>query len=170
MTASSAEAERWVAALGLQPHPEGGFYVQVYRAPETIARAHLPGRFQGDRVHSTAIYFLLRGQDFSALHRIQSDEVWHFYDGAPVTIHVIEADGEYRALHLGRDFAAGQAPLQVVSAGCWFGATVDDRSGYALVGCTVAPGFDFADLELGERAALLAQYPQHAALIERLTR
>ncbi len=170
MTDRHGAAQRWITDLGLRPHPEGGYFREAYRASETIAQAHLPARFAGDRVYSTAIYFLLQGDDFSALHRIQSDEIWHFYDGVPVTIHVIDPAGQYTTLRLGRDLAAGEAPLQVLPAGCWFGANLADRNGYALVGCTVAPGFDFADFELPTRAALLERYPQHAAIVEALTR
>jgi predicted cupin superfamily sugar epimerase len=165
-----ADAGRWIERLGLQPHPEGGYYRQTYRAAETIRRDHLPERFGGHRAFSTAIYFLLQGSDFSALHRIRSDEVWHFYDGSPLTVHVIDPGGEYRSIRLGRDLDAGQVPQAVVPAGDLFGASLEDPDGFALVGCTVAPGFDFDDFELPARADLLAQYPQHRELIARLSR
>lgn len=149
-------ADDWVEKLNLTPHPEGGFFAETYRAQGSI-----PGL---ERNFSTAIYFLLKGDQVSTLHRIASDEVWHFYAGSPLTIHVIDPDGDYEELHIGN--ACFQA---VVPAGKWFGATVDDPDGYSLVGCTVAPGFDFVDFELGQRDELLAAFPQHHDLIQRLT-
>jgi predicted cupin superfamily sugar epimerase len=165
-----SDAQRWIEALQLKPHPEGGYFRETYRCEEVVAREHLPSRFSGDRAFSTAIYFLLSETDFSALHRIQQDEVWHHYDGSCLTIHVIDAAGNYTAILLGKDLAAGEQPQAVVKAGCLFGASVNDPRSYVLVGCTVAPGFDFADMTLPSRAQLLAQYPQHRQVIERLTR
>jgi predicted cupin superfamily sugar epimerase len=161
-------AAEWIERLGLVPHPEGGHYREAYRSAEVVPAAALPPRFGGDRAFCTAIYFLLQGQDFSALHRIKQDEVWHFYDGAALTVHVLDDAGEYSTIHLGRD--AGEEPLGVVPAGRLFGATVRDGRSWSLVGCTVAPGFDFADFELPGRAELCRLYPQHRTVIERLTR
>jgi predicted cupin superfamily sugar epimerase len=160
----------WIAALGLAPHPEGGFYRETYRAGETLEASHLPPRFGGRRAHSTAIYFLLPGDQISALHRIKSDEVWHFYAGTALTLAMIHPDGRLEERRLGPDPGRGQTFQAIVPAGCWYGAAVDDRASYALVGGTVAPGFDFADFELGDRAQLLARYPQHRPTILRLTR
>ena len=117
----------------------------------------------GPRAVSTAIYFLLPATEVSALHRIKSDEVWHFYAGYPLTIHMIAATGRYSTI-----VVSAEHPQAVVPAGCWFGATVEN--GFALVGCTVAPGFDFHDFEMAERTAMLATYPQHRHVIERLTK
>jgi predicted cupin superfamily sugar epimerase len=164
------DARYWVEKLGLTAHPEGGHYRQTYRAELTIARAALPAGFGGSRPASTAIYFLLQGEDFSAFHRLQSDEVWHFYAGAPLVVHVIEPNKKCSRILLGRDLAAGQVLQAVVPAGCWFASHVADWSSFALVGCTVAPGFDFEDFEMGKRVELAARYPQHQELIERLTR
>jgi uncharacterized protein len=164
------EARAWVERLGLRRHPEGGYYRETYRSEEGISGNHLPARFGGDRAFSTAIYFLLEGEDFSALHTIKQDEVWHFYEGSSLTIHVIEADGTHAAIRLGRNLGAGEEPQAVVRAGRLFGAVVNDPASFALVGCTVAPGFDFADFEMPTRDSLLARYPQHRDLIERLTR
>jgi uncharacterized protein len=158
-----------IKALGLLPHPEGGYYRETYRSSEAIPNAGLPARFHGPRSHSTAIYYLLRAGERSKLHRIKSDEVWHFYEGDPLTIVAISPAGQLIETSLGRDFAAGQVPQHVVSAGYWFGALPDKGSAFTLAGCTVAPGFDFADFELAERAKLLAAFPQHKAWIERLT-
>jgi predicted cupin superfamily sugar epimerase len=165
-----SEARAWIERLGLRPHPEGGHFRETYRCPEGVARAHLPPRFTGDRAFSTAIYFLLAGEDFSALHTIKQDEVWHFYDGTGLTVHVIDAAGAYAPIRLGRNFRDGEVPQAVVPAGVLFGASVTDPASFALVGCTVAPGFDFADFDMPSRAELCARYPQHRELIERLTR
>lgn len=157
------EANEWIERLGLCPHPEGGHYRETYRSTARVGG--------GDsRAVCTAIYYLLTGKDFSALHRIRSDETWHFYDGAPLRLHLLESDERYRAILLGRDVAAGQRPQAVVSAGVWFGATVEEPGGFSLVGCTVAPGFEFEDFELGDRTRLLQDYPGHRDVIVRLTR
>jgi len=163
------EAKDWIETLQLRPHPEGGFFRETYRAAETIARQHLPPRFSGDRAFSTAIYFLLEGRDFSALHRIRQDEVWHFYDGCSLTITSIAPDGALGVVRLGRAVRAGEVLQAVVRAGCLFGARPSDAGSYSLVGCTVAPGFDFADFEMPTRQELLERYPQHAAQIVQLT-
>jgi predicted cupin superfamily sugar epimerase len=159
-----------IAALNLQPHPEGGWYRETYRATETIAPAGLPERFVGPRSVATAIYFLLTSESFSALHRIRSDEQWHFYSGSPLTVHVIHPDGRYAPIKLGQDLALGETFQAVVPHGCWFGATVDAPGSYALVGCSVAPGFDFADFEMADGDLLSKEFPQHKALIRQLTR
>ncbi|WP_257287567.1 MULTISPECIES: cupin domain-containing protein [unclassified Endozoicomonas] len=164
------DANGWIEALSLQPHPEGGFFRETYRSDEVVARDSLPDRFSGERNFSTAIYYLLEGNDFSAFHRIQQDEIWHFYDGASLTIHVIAPDGNYCAAILGRDIYNGEVPQFVVTAGCLFAVEVNDSSSFVLSGCTVAPGFDFADFEMPSATQLLSHFPQHAALIERLTR
>ena len=168
------DSKQWIRALQLRRHPEGGWFREVYRSEETIPHESLPSRFSGDRSFSTAIYFLLEGAEFSAFHRIRQDELWHFYEGASLTIHRIDPDGNYSAIRLGRNTQAGESLVVVVQAGQLFGATVDVDPGascsYSLVGCTVAPGFEFADFEMPSRRELLEQYPQHRQLIEQLTR
>jgi len=148
------------------PHPEGGFFKEVYRSHERIAEDALPERFGGGRVFSTAIYFLLTAGEFSRLHRIRQDEVWHFYDGDSLLLHRIRPDGEHVKHLVGR---LGDAlPLAVVPAGDYFGAEVSG-DGYSLVGCTVAPGFEFDDFEMPSRDEIYTQFRQHAELIQRLT-
>jgi uncharacterized protein len=166
------EAARWVARLGLAPHPEGGWFRETYRAADTIRADALPASFGGARNASTAVYFLITRDVFSALHRIRSDELWHFYAGDPVTMTLLDADGRgaLTTVRLGCDPAGDALPQVVVPAGAWFGAEVPPPGAFALVGCTVEPGFDFADFELAARGALVARYPQHRAAIERLTR
>jgi predicted cupin superfamily sugar epimerase len=154
-----------IKQLDLAPHPEGGWYRETYRSEEVIAAHALPEKFTDSRSFCTAIYFLLEQGDFSALHRIKSDELWHFYAGTPLTIHVITAIGHYQQLILGeKDFQT------LVPAGSWFGAEINGDGPYALVGCTVSPGFDFADFEMGDRNTLLHHFPAHAAIIRRLTK
>lgn len=159
----------WITRLKLQPHPEGGWFRETYRTPERIEASALPARFQGDRTFSTAIYFLLEGTQFSAFHSIKSDEIWHFYDGDTLNIHVISPDGEYSRIRLGRNPGTGEVLQAVVSAGCWFGAELEYKERFALVGCTVAPGFDFDDFEIAARDDLLSQYPQLHDIIKRLS-
>lgn len=166
----SIDAKYWIERLGLESHPEGGYFRQTYRSELMIPPQALPSTFGGPRAVSTAIYFLLEGNNFSAFHRLRSDEMWHFYAGSPLLVHVIDPAGHYSAILLGNDPEAGQAFQAVVRAGCWFASHVADWKNWALVGCTVAPGFEFEDFEMGKRNELMAAYPQHRALIERLTR
>ena len=167
---SGKDAKYWIEKLGLEPHPEGGYYRQTYRADLVVAKEALPAGFTGARAVSTAIYFLLEGKNFSAFHRLRSDEVWHFYAGDPLVVQVISREGECSAIFLGRDVEAGQVLQAVVPAGCWFASHVADWKSWALVGCTVAPGFDFEDFEMGKRGELVREYPRHRGVIERLTR
>lgn len=163
-------AQDWIDHLDLDAHPEGGYFRETYRIDESIPAEALPDRFDGGRNVAALIYFLLPADAFSALHRIQQDEMWHFYAGAPITLHQIGPDKDYRTHTLGRAVTEGQQLHTVVPAGAWFGATVEADAGYGLVGCTTAPAFEFADFELADRAALTEAYPQHRAIIERLTR
>jgi hypothetical protein len=167
---NNRDARYWIEKLGLEPHPEGGYFRQSYKAELELAKEALPAGFTGPRAASTAIYFLLEGENFSAFHRLRSDEVWHFYAGDPLVVHGIEPDGKYFSILLGRDLEAGQVLQAVVPAGCWFASHVADWKSFAVVGCTVAPGFEFEDFEMGQRKELAATYPQHGGLIERLTR
>ena len=165
----SEDAEHWIAALGLQPHPEGGFFRETWRAPEGVAHDGLPHRFPGSRSLGTAIIYLLRAGDHSRFHRLRADEVWHLYDGGPLHLHVLEPGAGDRRLALGRDVGRGESPQCVVPHGAWFGAEPAEGTTFTLAGCTVTPGFEYEDFELGERAALLAAFPAHHALVERLT-
>ncbi len=163
-------ATDWIKRLGLESHPEGGYFRETYRASGIIPGQVLPSSFAGgDRVFSTGIYFLLKSGQSSALHRIQSDELWHFYAGSGLTIVTLASTGERRDLLLGSNFEEGEQFQAWVPAGSWFGAYVTSADSYALVGCTVAPGFDFRDFEMGERQSLIDQFPQHQDIISRLT-
>ncbi len=159
----------WVTTLDLKPHPEGGYFRETYR-DALLLSADLPEEFEGARAASTGIYYLLAQGDMSALHRIKSDELWHHYEGATLSIHVLHPDGRYERLQLGKDLQAGDRPQAVVPRGAWFGARIESEGAYALCGCTVAPGFDFDDFEMATREALLESYPEQREVIEALTR
>jgi uncharacterized protein len=165
----NANAKYWFEKLQMEPHPEGGYFRQTYRADLILPQQSLPG-FAGARAASTAIYFLLEDRNFSAFHRLKSDEVWHFYAGVALDVHVLDAEGKHAVISLGTDLEAAQLPQAVVRAGCWFGSHVQHWTGWALVGCTVAPGFDFADFELGKREELEKDFPQHREIVRKLTR
>lgn len=156
-----------VDQLELQPHPEGGYFSEIYRNESLIHTKD--GKFPDSRNICTSIYYLLKGRDKSLFHRIKSDEIWHHYEGAPVTIHTIFDDGLYRAYHLGKEIIRGKSPQIVIPAYTWFGVTVDNEESYSLCGCTVAPGFDFKDFELADRYMLLQAFPEHEAIIKELT-
>lgn len=157
-------AQDLIRALQLQPHPEGGYYRETYRAAQQLLTAD-----QQLRSVSTAIYYLLENQDKSHFHRIQSDELWFFHQGQPLEIVYLDGD-EARRIQLGHDLTRGEVPQVLIPAHTWFAAHIPAGTGFALVSCTVAPGFDFADFELADRPALRAQYPQLAGLIELFTR
>jgi uncharacterized protein len=160
--------QKLIQQYHLQPHPEGGYYASTYQASLRINKDVLPESFSGERPISTAIYFLLEQGDFSAFHRIQSDECWHFYEGGPLNLHCISPEGTYRLIELGRESACHYQ--YIVPAGDWFAAEPQHNVPYCLVGCTVSPGFHFDELELAEKKQLTEQYPFHQALIERLCR
>jgi hypothetical protein len=161
-------AEYWIRHLQLSQHPEGGFYRETYRASEKISASSLPSRFSGDRSFSTSIYFLLRSQDRSMFHKIKSDELWHFHAGSHLTLYILDK-GELTTKVLGPDLEKGDSLQIVIPANAWFGAKVEQPNSYTLSGCTVAPGFDFADFELADQAQLLSQFPDQAEIIRELT-
>lgn len=154
----------------LQPHPEGGFYKQTYVASEEIPQSALPKRFAGSRPFSTSIYFLLTKGNFSAFHKIQSDEGWHFYAGGSLEVIILHENGHLQIIRLGSDWLLGEQFQTTVPAGAWFASRCTEGVDYSLVGCTVAPGFDFTDFELAKRSKLIETYPEHAEIITELTR
>ena len=161
-------ADELIRQLNLQPHPkEGGYFREMYRAAE--AHGALPARYQGSRSFSTAIYYLLTPATFSALHRLQSDEIFHFYLGDPVRMLQLDPNGQGRTIVLGSGVQNGQHVQVVVPRGVWQGSCLEPGGKFALLGCTVAPGFEYADYESGIRQALVAQYPDFAEMIRRLT-
>ena len=166
----SDQAALIIEQYGMQPHPEGGFFAQTYRSPGRIPGSALPAEFAGERNFSTAIVFLLRKNDFSALHRLRQDEVWHYYSGGALRLVMISPEGKFSETTLGRNGKAGYVVQAVVPAGWWFGARPARGAAFSFVGCTVAPGFDFADLELAKRSDLLEKFPGLAAIILSFTR
>ncbi len=163
-------SQYWIKKLNLQKHPEGGYFKEVYRADEKILGEHLPERYSGPRHHSTSIYFMLTGDEFSAFHRIKSDETWHFYVGSSVTIHMIDPNGKYSSVKLGSNPENEEVLQFTIPHGTWFAALVDEPDSFALVGCTVSPGFDFDDFELGKREELVKLFPEHEEMVRKLTR
>lgn len=154
-------ASDWVERLGLLPHPEGGFYRETYRSPLDLPAGAVGIGGGGTRSAGTAIYFLVTEQAPSRFHRLRADEIWHHYDGGVLEIVCIGADGSLATRLLGRPVDGQAEPQCCVPAGTWFAARMRPGQAYALCGCTMAPGFDFEDFELGETASLLAQFPQH---------
>jgi predicted cupin superfamily sugar epimerase len=164
-------AQQVIQRLGLVPHPvEGGYFRETFRAQLSHPAELLPAQYGGPRSASTAIYYLLTPEGFSEIHRVASDEVFHFYAGDPVEMLQLRSDGEGRIVRIANDLEAGAEPQVVVPAGVWQGCRLLPGGSWALMGCTVAPGFEFADYTTGERAALTQQYPEHAELITALTR
>jgi predicted cupin superfamily sugar epimerase len=156
--------------LNLEPHPcEGGWFIQTWRAEETIPKSVLPHRYSAERAAGTAIYYLLEPHTFSELHRLDSDEIFHFYLGDPVEMLQLWPDGTTRTEILGSDLAAGMHVQLHVPKHVWQGSRLLSGGSFALLGCTVSPGFDYADYETGKRDVLLQQYPQAEATIRALT-
>jgi predicted cupin superfamily sugar epimerase len=174
-------AQELIEKLGLKPHKEGGFFSEVWRAPERLAVNALPPRYSGARSLSTAIYYLLTPETFSRMHRLRSDEIFHFYLGDPVEFLLLEPagagrraqgtrqHGDGRTVIVGPDVMAGQRPLLVVRRGTWQGARLLKGGKFALLGTTMAPGFEYDDYEQGKRADLARSYPEFARNIKELT-
>lgn len=163
----NTRANSIIEQLGLEPHPERGYYKETYRAPLTVSSdAH-----GAARAASTAIYFLITASEpVTYLHRLKSDEIFHFYDGGPLEILRLFPDGKWDVAKLGMNLDAGERPQIVMPAGTWFGTTLAAGASHCLVGCTVAPGFEFADLELAEGPELATRYPGAADRIRTMTR
>jgi len=163
-------AEEIIKFFGMEPLPnEGGFYVERYRAEERIGRSALPGRYEGERVLGTAILYLITADKFSRLHRLKSDEVFHFYLGDAVLMLHLRPNGSSNVVELGQDITNGQQVQVTVPRGIWQGCLLKEGGTFALMGCTVAPGFEFSDFELGDRRELLEKYPTQGNLIVKLT-
>jgi len=157
--------------LHLKPHPEeGGWFVETYRSPETIPEKVLPSRYQGIRSFGTAIYYLLTPETFSSIHRLRSDEIFHFYLGDPIEMLQLFPDGSGRVLIMGSDILNGMQPQVVVPRRVWQGAKLIKDGKFALLGTTVSPGFELVDYESGRRDNLIKAYPQFQDLIIALTK
>jgi hypothetical protein len=163
-------AEYWIEKLNMAEHPEGGYFASAYRSPEQVRRDCLPSRFPGDRPAVSCIYYLLKKEQFSAFHRLKSVEIWNFYTGSSLILHILDGQGNLLERKLGINIGEGELPQTVIEPGCWFGAIIDGPQEFSLIGCTVVPGFDYEDFEIAGRKDLVACYPRHRAIIERLTR
>lgn len=157
------KAQEWIQYLGLEPHPEGGFYKSTFQSDmKTVCP-------QGERPLYTSIYFLLRSQDVSHFHRLQSDEIWYYHGGSSLTVHMITPNGQYEEVVLGLNLEKGEVPQFNVPKHTIFGSSVREEDTFSLVGCMVSPGFDFADFELFDEEELLSQYPDYQEIIRKLT-
>ncbi len=156
MNCSEISASYWVSHLRLASHPEGGFFREVYRSSERVASEHLPDRFRGARNFATSIYYLLEAGDFSAFHRIKSDETWHFYAGGPLELHMVQGES-YSVVIIGNRPDRGEVLQYTVPHGVWFASRPLAGTTYSLLGCTVSPGFDFEDFEMGTPDQVLSE-------------
>jgi len=164
-------ADEIISFFQMKPLPdEGGYYVETYRAKVKITKANLPAGYNCGRNFSTAILYLLTPGTFSRLHRVKSDEVFHFYLGDSVTMLQLHPDGTSKIIILGQDILNGQCVQAVVPAGIWQGCFLNQGGKFALLGCTVSPGFEFADYESGRQNELLNKYPEQKDLVIQLTR
>lgn len=157
-------ADYWIEKLRLTPHPEGGYYKEVYRSDELINIQNDFPRYNGKRCFSTSIYFLLKGKDISHFHKILSDETWHFYDGTSLSLHLIDENGKYSKVKMGN--SNDDELLQFsIKRNTWFAAEVNDKNSFSLIGCTVAPGFDFNDFQLARKNELKKLFPKNVEII-----
>lgn len=166
----NVKAKEYIDKLTLQAHPEGGYFSEVYRSEEIISGDYLPARYGTSRSFSTSIYFMLEGNQVSTFHRLKSDELWHFYDGSALDIYIIDEPGSLNKIRLGNNISAGETFQTVVKKNTWFGAEIIDKSSFALIGCTVTPGFDFSDFELAKMNDLIKKYPEYEEIIINLTK
>ena len=163
-------ADQIIKLYNMKPLPEeGGFYVEIYRSEEKIPNSALPARYSGDRNHGTSILYLITRSSFSRLHKVKSDEVFHFYLGDAVIMLQLLADGSSRVIELGHDIAMGQKSQVIVPHGVWQGCLLKDEGEFALMGCSVTPGFEFEDYKSADRDSLLARYKDQREMIIKLT-
>lgn len=161
-------ADYWIKKLQLQAHPEGGYFNETYRSTDRLHESKLPDRYSASRVFGTSIYFLLTTESVSNFHRLASDEIWHYHLGGSALIHMISSSGELTSERIGSDLEEGESLQVIIPKGTWFAAEVI-KDDYILVGCTVAPGFEFEDFELAERERLVSLLPKYEVLINRFT-
>lgn len=164
------QKETLIEKFDLQPHPEGGYFKETYRSEGKVLTNDPPHHFPNHRNYSTAIYFLIEKTNFSSLHRIKSDEIWHFYAGDALEVIEIDLEGNLIKTQVGNDLKNGQTFQYMVKAGHWFGSRVLKGGEFSFVGCTVSPGFDFNDFELAIRQELIDLFPQHTQVITEMTR
>lgn len=161
--------EYWIKKLNLQKHPEGGYYRENYRCQDIINKDKLLTRYNDSRNSSTAIYYLLLGEEFSAFHKLKSDEIFHFYSGSTLIVDIIDNEGKYHQFKLGNNPDKNEVLQLVIHHDCWFASHVSESDSYSLIGCTVSPGFDFADFSLGNQEELITSYPDFIDIITKFT-
>jgi uncharacterized protein len=162
------DPQYYISKLGLEPHPEGGYFKRTFESQEQITDQELTVDFEGKRMLYTSIYFLLTSNDVSHFHRLQSDELWYYHAGSPLSVHVIDENGEYTEYKLGLDLENGEVPQVLVPKNTIFGSSVKDRETFSLVGCMVSPGFEYQDFELFTQEELLLKYPEHKEIIVKI--
>ena len=162
------DPQYYISKLGLEPHPEGGYFKRTFASQEQITDQELTVDFEGKRMLYTSIYFLLTSNDVSHFHRLQSDELWYYHAGSPLSVHMIDENGEYTEHKLGLDLENGEVPQVLVPKNTIFGSSVKDRETFSLVGCMVSPGFEYQDFELFTQEELLLKYPEHKEIIMKI--
>ena len=162
------DPQYYISKLGLEPHPEGGYFKRTFASQEQITDQELTVHFEGKRMLYTSIYFLLTSNDVSHFHRLQSDELWYYHAGSPLSVHMIDENGEYTEYKLGLDLENGEVPQVLVPKNTIFGSSVKDRETFSLVGCMVSPGFEYQDFELFTQEELLLKYPEHKEIIVKI--
>jgi predicted cupin superfamily sugar epimerase len=159
------DPQYYISKLGLEPHPEGGYFKRTFASQEQITDQELTVHFEGKRMLYTSIYFLLTSNDVSHFHRLQSDELWYYHAGSPLSVHMIDENGVYTEHKLGLDLENGEVPQVLVPKNTIFGSSVKDQDTFSLVGCMVSPGFEYQDFELFTQEELLSKYPEHKEII-----
>lgn len=163
-------ARQLISLFSMQPHPEGGYYAETFQSTEWVSENALPGRFTDERKLYSVILYLLEQGDYSAFHRLKSDECWHFYAGGRLQLVMLFPSGFLQTIYIGNNPLAAEHFQFVVPAGCWFAAAPASGTVFTLTGCTMSPGFAYDDFELADRSALTRMYPQHEAVIRQYTR
>ena len=162
------DAMYYVSKLGLEPHPEGGYYKQTFVSNEQVTDEELSVTYDGKRKLYTSIYFLLTSTDVSHFHRLKSDELWYYHAGSSLTVHILHENGTYEEIKLGLNLEQGEVPQALVPKNSIFGSSVMEDDAFSLVGCMVSPGFEFQDFEMFTQAELLSKYPEQKEIIMKL--
>ncbi len=166
----TCNTQYWIEKLNMTEHPEGGYFAPAFRASEQLSRDGLPDRFAGNRAIASSIYYLLKKGQFSTFHRLKSVEIWSFFEGDPLTIHILDLQGALTEKRLGRNFDKSESFQVAIEPGNWFAAEQQGPGEFTLVGCTVAPGFEWEDMEIASRAELKTRFPECREIIDKLTR
>ncbi len=164
-----SKAKYYIDKLKLITHPEGGYYREIYRSGEFIDIEGLPDRYKNKRVFSTSIYFLIEGRQVSKFHKLKSDETWHFYDGGSIKIYILDENKTLNQVILGKELSEENLFQFTIKKNNWFAAELTESDSFALIGCSVSPGFDFEDFELAERNSLIKNYPEYEIIIKKFT-